>query len=57
LNRKTTIKILIYFRVKANGYPLAVMPRVAGPIIASQGGWFVNFNDGMSVIMNYKHKI
>jgi len=38
---------------KTESYPLAVMPRVAGPVIAASGGWFVNFTKGAPKFLNF----
>jgi len=39
-------KITHFGRSEANAYDLAIMARATGPIIASQGGWFVKFPGG-----------
>lgn len=33
-------------RSEANAYPVAVSSRVTGPVIASQGGWFIKYAGG-----------
>lgn len=48
-------KVTHYGRDEANAFDVALMPRVTGPIIASQGGWFIRYVSGTPNLVKFSN--